>query len=76
VRKIQKTSFSERIGNRVFFSYCRKTNAYVQYVERQHKGNLERHFRIMRTKSDTEFPPKTEIRKKQTEKLKLEIDFY
>ncbi|KAF0751864.1 zinc finger BED domain-containing protein 5-like [Aphis craccivora] len=38
------------------------------------KGNLERHFRTTHSKFDIDFPPKTEVRKKQLEKLKLEID--
>jgi hypothetical protein len=38
------------------------------------KGNLERYFRTTHSKFDIDFPPKTEVRKKQLEKLKLEID--
>jgi hypothetical protein len=38
------------------------------------KGNLERHFRITHSKFNLDFPPKTEVRKKHLEKLKLEID--
>jgi len=38
------------------------------------KGNLERYFKTTHSTFDIDFPPKTEIRKKQLEKLKLEID--
>ncbi|XP_026816124.1 general transcription factor II-I repeat domain-containing protein 2A-like [Rhopalosiphum maidis] len=38
------------------------------------KCNLERHFRTTHSKFDIDFRPKTEVRKKQLEKLKLETD--
>lgn len=38
------------------------------------KGNLERHFRSTHSKFYIDLPPRTEVRKKQLDKLKLTID--
>ena len=34
------------------------------------KGNMERHFRTVHGKYDTDFPPKSELRKKKVKELK------
>ncbi|CAL9684523.1 unnamed protein product [Knipowitschia caucasica] len=37
------------------------------------KGNVERHFRTMHRKYDTDFPPKSELRKRKVKELKSQL---
>lgn len=37
------------------------------------KGNVERHFRTVHGKYDTDFPPKSELRKRKMEELKFQL---
>jgi len=66
------------MGNRfLFYNSERQVHIFdimSNNISTTKKGNLEWNFKTTHSKFDINFPPKTEARKKQWEKLKLEID--
>ncbi len=75
-KKTENLQFSPRVGGKLLFVYsnskpiCLICKASVAIPKR---GNLERHFKTVHKKYETDFPAKTELRSRKVRELKTQL---